>query len=389
MTVDPSRRLVLGPLILAIVLALTACGKRAAEEVESETVVVVKTVAAATGDIRGVVHATGIVNPAPGAELVVVPPEAARIAELPYAVGDRVRKGDVLVRFDIPSSAAEAQKQRAEVERAQTVLDTVRAAQARARQLFERGVAARKEVEDTNRAIADAEAALAQARAALAASEALASRAVVRATFDGVVAKRQHNPGDLVEPSATDPVLRVIDPRRLEMLAAIPLADAAHIRVGAAARLAPPPAGASDVDLKVVSRPVAVEPGTPTTPIRLSFAGATNIPSGTPVQVDIDGERHAGVVLVPSVAIVREGDETAVFVVDDKKAKRRPVQIGLTDGEQVEIVSGVKAGDQVIVDGQAGLPDEATVTVNNEGDAPKEPAARQPAAKPAAKDDGQ
>ena len=41
-------------------------------------------------------------------------------------------------------------------------------------------------------------------------------RATVRATFDGVVAKRMHNPGDLVEATSGDPVLRIIDPRRLE-----------------------------------------------------------------------------------------------------------------------------------------------------------------------------
>ena len=63
--------------------------------------------------IRGVVYATGIVTPAPGAELMVVAPEAARIADLPHAGGDRVRRGDVLVRFEIPGAAAELEKQQA------------------------------------------------------------------------------------------------------------------------------------------------------------------------------------------------------------------------------------------------------------------------------------
>ncbi len=97
--------------------------------------------------------------------------------------------------------------------------------------LFDRGVAARKEVEDADRAVADAQAALAQAEAARAAANLVAARSVVRATFDGVVAKRYHNPGDLVEPVSADPVLRVIDPRRLEVVASVPLADSrAHRR---------------------------------------------------------------------------------------------------------------------------------------------------------------
>jgi multidrug efflux pump subunit AcrA (membrane-fusion protein) len=73
-------------------------------------------------------------------------------------------------------------------------------------------------------------------------------------------------------------------------------------------------------------------------------------------------------VLIPIPALVREGEETAVFVVIGDKAQRRPVQIGLTDGEHVEIISGVKAGEMVVVDGQAGLPDGAPVRV---GDAAK------------------
>ncbi len=121
----------------------------------------------------------------------------------------------------------------------------------------------------------------------------------------------------------------------------------------------------------MLSRPAAVEVGTATIPVRLAFNAPTNFPAGTPVQVDIEAELHANAVLIPAPALVREGEETAVFVVNGDKAERRPVQIGLTDGEHIEIVSGVKAGEMVIVDGQAGLPDGATVSI---GDA-AEPAA--------------
>jgi RND family efflux transporter MFP subunit len=256
------------------------------------------------------------------------------------------------------------QKQQAEVSRAQAAVDNARAAQARARELFDRGVAARKEVEDANRSVADADAALAEARALRAASQAIASRAVVRATFDGLVARRGHNPGDLVEPSAGDPVLRVIDPNRTEIVAAIPLADASRMDIGAPGNLAPAPANAPDVRLTVTSRPAAVDPGTATIPVRLGFAAPADIPAGTPVQVEIEAELHNGAVLVPLAAIVREGEETAVFVVVDSKAKRRAVRTGLSDAARIEIVSGVNAGEIVIADGQAGLPDGATISVS-------------------------
>src|SRR6185436_3911152 len=97
---------------------------------------------------------------------------------------------------------------------------------------------------------------LAGAQAQAGAAERVAARSVVRATFDGIVAKRSHNPGDLVEATASDAVLRVIDPRHLEATAAVPITDAPRVRVGARARLADAPEGPA---LKVVSRPASVE----------------------------------------------------------------------------------------------------------------------------------
>jgi RND family efflux transporter MFP subunit len=316
------------------------------------------------GTLTAVVRATGIVTPAPGAELIVVAPEPARIAAIPKAEGETVRRGDVLVRFEIPSTAAEATRQQAEIGRAEARLANAQAAQVRARDLFERGVAARKEVEDAAREIADAQADIAGARAAASAAETVAARSVVRATFDGVIARRSHNPGDLVEASAADPVLRVIDPRRLEVAASIPLDDAPRVAVGAAARLnAAARPGETPPALKVVSRPTTVQPGTATVPVRLAFAAAVNYPVGAPVEVAIDAETHSGVVVVPLAAVVREGEETAVFVAVEGKARRRPVMLGIQDGQRVEVSSGLKAGELVLTSGQNGLPDGARIAM--------------------------
>ncbi len=357
------------PRPVAVGLALTlatlsgaACSRGGPEEVESETVVPVATQPAQRGSIRAVVHAAGVINPAPGADLLVVAPETARIAEIPKAEGDRVRRGELLVRFEIPSLTSDTATRRAEVARGEARLENARAAQTRAHDLFDRGIAARKEVEDADRELADAQASLAEARSTLGAAEIAARRTEVRATFDGVVVKRAHNPGDVVEAAASDVILRVIDPRRLEVVASVPLADVSRVSVGAAARVTGSP-GEDTAGLRVISRPAAVEPDTAAAPVRLAFTGSTAFAAGTPVQVDIDAELHTNVVLVPEEAIVREGEETAVFVAAGNKAQRRPVSLGLSDGMHVEIRSGVQAGDPVIVRGQAGLPDGATIAV--------------------------
>ena len=347
--------------VLLAISALAACGKPAPEEVESETVVPVSVAAATTGNITAAIHATGIVTPAPGADFAVVAPEPARIVEMPKAEGDTVRRGDLLVRFEIPSSGAEAEKQRAEVTRAEARIRNATAAQARARDLFDRGVAARKEVEDTDREIADAQADLASAQAARTAALTVAARSVVRATFDGIVAKRSHNPGDLVDANATDPVIRVVDPKRLEVSASIPVGDVTRVVVGRSAHLAM--AGEEGPALKIISHPAAVTPGTSAATVRLAFVMPAALPVGTPVAIDIEAETRSGVVLIPAEALVREGDETAVFVVNDMKAQRRQVTIGLDNSQQVEIRSGLTSGEMVVTHGHLGLPDGATVSL--------------------------
>jgi hypothetical protein len=166
----------------------------------------------------------------------------------------------------------------------------------------------------------------------------------------------------------------------------VPIPDLARITVGASARAfvaenQPP------VPMKVASRPAAVEPGTASAPVRLTFLSPANFAVGTPVQAEIDAELHTDVVLVPAEAIVHEGDETAVFVAAANKAQRRAVVVGITDKDHAEITSGIKAGEQIITHGQAGLPDGAAISVEKpgaEGSAAEKPAADEPAAKPSA-----
>lgn len=346
-------------------LALAGCGAAKPDETVTETAVSVAVDTARAGAIREVIAATGLVTAPPGGELLVTAPEAARIAELPRAEGDRVKPGDLLVRFEIPSLTAGAASGRAGIEQAQARVENARAASARVAGLFERGVAARKEVEDAQRELLESQAALAQAQSASGAASALAGRLVVRARFAGVVARRWHNAGDLVEPGPSDPILRVIDPSHLEVTAAAPVGTLARIAAGAPARIIDP-AGGDPIEASVIARPAAVEPGSVTASVRLRPASAAALTAGMSVSVEILGAEHAGAILIPPAALVREGDSAVVVTVGaDGKAHRHIVEVGVVSPTAVEIEKGITAGDKVIVRGQNGLPDGAAVTIGS------------------------
>lgn len=330
-------------------------------EGDSENVVPVGAQAVEAGSIRAVIHATGIVTPSQGAEFLVVAPEPARIAEITRAEGDPVASGDILVRFDIPSAGDEAARQRAEVARAQAQVESARVTQARSRDLLERGIISRREMEDADRELAAAQNDVARAERARDAADAAVARATIRAPFNGVVARRLHNPGDLVNGTAADPVLRIVDPRRLELIVTIPAADTSRVLPGATARIASGP-GLEPVRLSVASRSPA--PGGTDTAVRLTFAEPTTLAVETPVEIDIDAEERTNVVLIPAGAFAGEGPDRAVMVAVGNRAERRVVTTGIVDEERVEITSGLKPGELLITRGHNGLPDGAAISVD-------------------------
>jgi RND family efflux transporter MFP subunit len=361
-------RPLLGLFLLLALPLLTACHKATSEQVEATAPVPVAVQAVRQGAIHPTFSAPGLVKPAAGAELVVTAPQSARIAAMPKGIGERVRRGDLLVRFEIPALESDAAARRSDLERARSRLTLARASFDRVQGLFERGIAARKEVEDARRELADAEAGVGEAQSALAAAGRLAGREVVRAPFDGVIAERTHNPGDLVEPGP-DPLLRLLDPSRFQVETALPVDQLTLIPVGSPARILGPNGAAWPA--RVVTQPAAVDPATTTANLVLGFAQPPNLPAGTPVQVEIAGAEHRDAVIVPSAAIVQEGPESFVYTVDAQNhAHRVPVRAGIASGAEIEILSSLTPGTKVIVEGQNSLPDGATVVVQTPGEKP-------------------
>src|SRR5262249_54752145 len=134
--------------LVALAGVLFACHHGGGEEVETTNAVPVTVVAARRGDVRAVVIASGTVVPAPGAELGVGAPGPARVAELPHGEGDRVRRGELLVRFEVPNLDADVAAKRADLERGTARLAAARASYERLSGLLARDVAAKKEVDD-------------------------------------------------------------------------------------------------------------------------------------------------------------------------------------------------------------------------------------------------
>lgn len=341
-----------------------ACGRGTPADAPAREELAVPVAArpAETGSVRTAVRASGVVTPADGAEFLVTAPEAAQVVEITKTEGDPVASGEILVRFELPSAAQDLTRVRGEMAAAQAQLENARIAQTRTRDFVTRGLIPRVEIEAADRALADAQAAVEKWQAAEAAAEAAAGRAIVRAPFEGVVAERFHQPGDLVRGLAADPVLRVVDPDRLEVRASIAPADASRVLPGASARMTSPVDGRV-VRLTVTPRASAAFPHADgSLPVRLEFAEPHQVPVNTSVDVEIDAEERSGVVFVTPEALVEENGRTILLVANGDRAERRTVTTGLADDRRVEITSGLRPGELVIVQGQIGLADGARIS---------------------------
>jgi RND family efflux transporter MFP subunit len=280
----------------------------------------------------------------------------------------------VVARFDAPPLRSDLATRASEAAQAHARLDNARRNFERLSALLEKGIASRREVEEARKEVLDAEAAVTGSDQARAAAADLAARATPIAPFDGIVAERWHQPGDVID--ANEHVLRVVDLRRLQVTAAVPVAEAALVERGRAARITVPGAMGTEIEGKVVGTPATVDPATGTAGVRIALSGT--LPVGTPVQVSIVTGERAGAVIVPAAAIVQDASRAAVFVVGpDGKAHRREVEAGLVSDADAEIVSGLREGEKVVVKGHEELPDGATVAVEEEG-GERKPAAAPP-----------
>ncbi|MEO8274842.1 MAG: efflux RND transporter periplasmic adaptor subunit [Thermoanaerobaculia bacterium] len=346
-------------------LGLAACGgsggPQDSEDLRTSGVAVVEIRPAIVGDLDQRIATSGIVAGGADGDLHISAPQAGRVAAIPHGIGESVRRGDLLVRFDIPTLEQELAARRGELAQAESRLSQARESATRLGALLARGIAARKDEVAAERELVDATAARTAAEAGERSALELDRQREVRAPFAGIVVSRWKNVGDRVDPGDSDPVLRLVDPAALEVIATVPAAELQRDFAGRSATIAAPgaPEGIAGA---VKSAPGLVDPATGSAAVRISLASGSHLIPGMSVGVEILTGRHRNVVIVPQSAIVTEGPEFSVFVVDARRiAHRIPVELGITNGPMREIVHGVAAGDRIVVRGQAGLPDGATV----------------------------
>lgn len=280
-------------------------------------------------------------------EAVVVAKVGGELRQLMVEEGASVRQGQVLARLD-------GERLRLEAAQARAQLSKLERDYKRNLELQQRGLVAMSAFENLRFEV-DA------ARAAYDLTALQLSYTDIRAPIDGVVAERFVKAGNTLSPG--DKVFRVADLSPLVAHVHVPEGELWKLRKGQVASAQVDAAGGAFQSVIRRISPV-VDSNTGTFKVTLELRDPANrLKPGMFARIDIVHERRADVVRIPRAALLEDDGNRRVFVVRGNKAVSVPVVLGLTNGPLVEVVSGVAAGDAVVVVGQGTLKEGSPVRV--------------------------
>lgn len=403
-------------------------------EKEEPAVVSVQAAPAQNADISRVVSAEAVVFPI--AQSAITPKINAPVRRFLVTRGQKVHQGQLLAELENRDLSAAAMDNRGAYDQAQAAyetsvgatlpqdiqkaeLDVVTAQQeldaqqklhASREDLFKQGALPRKDLDQSAVALAQARSQydiakkrldglnaigkqqalksasgqLASAKGKLLGAEAQLSYSEIRSPIDGYITDRPLYPGEMASP--TTPLLTVMDISQIVAKAHIAQSDAVLLRKGDKVDIAVAGLSDAEADARKVTGTVtlvspALDPNSTTIEIWVTAANRDLLlRPGMTVQLSITVKTVHDALVVPAAALLNvQGDAAQVMVIDSQStAQSRDVKTGIQNGQDVQIVSGIKAGEMVVTEGAYGLPDKSKVKVekpsaeNGEGEAGKD-----------------
>jgi RND family efflux transporter MFP subunit len=324
----------------------------------------VRCAAVETRTLRTQVVLHGTVAPLPDRDAQIAPQVAGRIVAVLVREGDRVARGQSLARVDAAALSDQVKQADAQLAKAQAEAGLARTTRARIDRVFQRGIAARQELDDAEARVATAQAGETEARAAAEIARRQLDRASVRSPLRGVVLKLFRKTGELVDGTPATPIVEVGDPERLELVASATAAELVRVHVRDVARIEVPslPDGnlrgtvaavspAIDRATGLGSVRVTLDPGTGTRP-PVGVTGVARIQTGVPREAT----------LVPTAALRAASGDDAELVVCGTDRKAHVVHVRQASSED-EIGAGlteVRASAPAQVPGTTKVPGTAS-----------------------------
>jgi HlyD family secretion protein len=412
-----------GVMVVSIHLLCAGCSK---EPAEKEPTVAVQAVAAEKATLQQTITAQAVLFPLQQA--AITPKISAPVHKFYVNRGSKVHKDQLLAVLENRDLAAsseenkgsleqaraayetttgaslpeEMQKAQLDVEAAKKMQDAQEKVYASRQELFQQGALPRKELDqagvDVTQArnqyeiarkhyealeaigkpqeLKSAAGQLQAAKGKYMGAEAQYSYSEIRTPIDGFVTDRPLYPGEMA--AAGTPLITVMDTSHVIAKAHIPQPDAARLKLGDQATLTVP-SESDPIEGKVTVISPALDPNSTTVEVWVQAANPRQrLKPGTSVQVSMLAQTVKDGIAIPAASVLtaQDGTTTVMVIGRDHRAHQTPVKTGIHDGDRVQIVEGIQAGDRVITSGAYALPDKTKVTI----EAAAEPAEKKPGA---------
>jgi HlyD family secretion protein len=393
---------------LAFAASIAGCG---AAEKEKEPVATVEAAPPERAAISEIVSAEAVIYPVQ--QSIITPKITSTIREFQVQRGSKVHKGQLLAILENADLAAAAEQSKGEFEQAEAGYSTtveagvpqqmqkaeLDAASAKAgyeaqqkvygsrKELFQQGALPRRDLDAAQVALAQAKTQsdvaerqladlqrlgerealksakgqLAAAKGKLMGSAAALSYSEIRSPIDGVVTDRPQYAGELA--AANQPLMTLMDLSKLIAKAHISRVEAAALKVGDSAEVRT--AGVDDaIHGRVSLVSPALDPGSTTIEVWVEVAKPdARLKPGMTAEVSMLAKTIKDALVVPSSAVFKtpEGEDYVMVAGSDEHAHRKIIRVGIRNGDRVQIVSGLDAGEKVIASGGYGLPDKTQI----------------------------
>ena len=303
------------------------------------------------------------------------------VAEVYVTEWVQVEKGTPLARLDTREGELVLKKAQTAVEIAKANLMQVEVAANRANREYERalklkevGLITQQNLDDARTEREAAAVRISAAKAQIQAAEedvehaqTRLSKAIIRSPRKGVISWRNVNAGDYVGEMGAKPMFRIVDNRVLELTVTVPSGEMGAVRMGQALTFSTDAIPGKTFTGKVMfinptvneaDRSVRVVAEVENTPEQLK--------GGLFVKGQILTGKRTGVIKIPRIALLTwdvAATKAEIYVVNENVAHRRTVRTGNISGDQVEIISGLASGQQVITRGGFNVKDGDKVNV--------------------------
>lgn len=306
---------------------------------------------------EGTLEAVGSVEPVQG---VVLSADLAGVVDrIAFESGSPVREGQTLVVLD-------SRQERAQLESAEAGLKLAKANLERSRSLLADRLVAQADYDQV-------EALYEQAQARVHEAEATLQRKTIRAPFSGVAGIRQVNLGQYLNSGQAVVPLQSRDPIYVDF--AVPQQQVGELRVGAAVRAHTDDSGREVASGRVTAINPVVDDDTRNVRVQATFRNPGGaLRPGMYVSVRVVVGQPQSVVAVPVTAVNYAPYGNSVFVIEDVKGKdgkttrsvrQQFVKLGASRGDQVAVLEGLSAGQEVATSGVFKLRSGAAVMVDN------------------------